>query len=342
MLSAARRLSELRGGPQIAALDTSCVRTGLNRQLQHGGPPRSIREVRDGTIRLFMEYTTLVETAQRLDRFAKQFGVPKEQLAEMLNQDWLPYIAVVKLPEALRRVDERASQVEALDEDDFPAAALATLLSPAILLTHNFKDFAPLGVRDWSQGTDAVFAAAGIKDGETMFQGMLIVPAAPVVAVGAGAKWVADRVGPAGWFLLPLLGIGGYYIFRRQPPKRQERWKETARDLGRAFVEETSKAAEQVNQARELLNHCVVPGPENRTPISAVMRLVARSSESLSAQQICDALDDEVRPSVTDLRAYLHANKGDNGPFVEARRGGFELGKRSYRITTSASRSETL
>ena len=131
----------------------------------------------------------------------------------------------MKLPEALRRVDERASQVEALDEDDFPAAALATLLSPAILLTHNFKDFAPLGVRDWSQGTDAVFAAAGIKDGETMFQGMLIVPAAPVVAVGAGAKWVADRVGPAGWFLLPLLGIGDNRPSDRNGGRRrQETW----------------------------------------------------------------------------------------------------------------------
>jgi hypothetical protein len=103
MLSAARRLSELRGGPQIAALDTSCVRTGLKGQLG-----------------LFMEYTTLVETARRLDRFAQQFGVPKERLAEMLNQDWLPYITVVKLPEELRRVDERASQVEALDRRPSP------------------------------------------------------------------------------------------------------------------------------------------------------------------------------------------------------------------------------
>jgi len=128
--------------------------------------------------------------------------VTKQQLVEMLNEDWLPYITVVRLPEELKRLDARAAQVEVLDADDFPAAALATLLSPAILLTHNFKDFAPLGVRGWAQGTDAVLAATVINDGEMTFQGMLIVPAAPIVAVGAGAKWVADKVGAAGWLLV--------------------------------------------------------------------------------------------------------------------------------------------
>lgn len=332
MLAAAAQLSELRGGPQLAVLDTSCVRTGLKGQLEYGGPPRSIREVQRDRLRLFIAYETLSETCQRLERFAKQFAVPVQRLVDMLNEDWLPFITVVRLPEALKRVDARASEVESLDADDFPAAALAALLSPAILLTHNFKDFAPLGVRGWSQGTDAVLAAGMVSDGGLTFQGMLILPTAPALAVGAGVKWVTDNVGPAGWLLVPLAGLCGYYLFRRQSPERQERWKGTAVDAVKAFVEIASKAADDAEQARSLLERYVVPGPEERTPISAVMRLLARSSQSMSAEQICEALRDDVRPSVARLRDYLHANKDEGGPFVEVRRGGFELGRKTYQI----------
>jgi hypothetical protein len=101
----------------------------------------------------------------------------------MLNQDWLPFITVVRPPEHLRRVDTRALEVEALDKDDYPAAALAALLSPCILLTHNTKHFVPLGVRAWGQGTTAVAAAVEAKNGEIVFGGMLIIPATPVVSV---------------------------------------------------------------------------------------------------------------------------------------------------------------
>lgn len=43
MLAAASHLSELRGGPHLAVLDTSCVRTGLQNQLNNGLPPRSLQ-----------------------------------------------------------------------------------------------------------------------------------------------------------------------------------------------------------------------------------------------------------------------------------------------------------
>ena len=65
---------ELDRGPRLAVLDTSCVRTGLHRQLRHGSPPASITTAEDGSIRLFMEYETLVETQRKLPKFAKDFG----------------------------------------------------------------------------------------------------------------------------------------------------------------------------------------------------------------------------------------------------------------------------
>lgn len=44
-------------------LDTACVRTGFHYQLSIGSPPASVTTARDGTVRLFMEYDTLVQRA---------------------------------------------------------------------------------------------------------------------------------------------------------------------------------------------------------------------------------------------------------------------------------------
>ena len=73
-----------------------------------------------------------------------------------------------------------------------------------------------------------------------------------------------------------------------------------------------------------LLRACVVPSPQQRTPVSAIMRELALSPESLSAQQLADLLDPSVRPSVADLRAFLRAH--DATVFAQVRRGGFVLG----------------
>lgn len=332
VLEALQRAADLQGSPQVVVLDTSCVRTGLLGQLKFGTPPRSIRAARSGSLRLFMEYQTLLETARLLQRFSQQLGVSRAELVDLLNADWLPHISVVYLPETLLHLDERAASVEILDSDDLPAAALSAMLSPAILLTHNTNDFAPLGVRQWHQGTDAVMAASAVNKGELELQGMMMLPAAPMVAAGATAKVVVDRVGPAGWLLLPLLGLSGYYLYRLQSPDRQQRLKQTAKVLVKTYMEMASKSTEELNQARHLLAASVVPGPSIRTPISAVMRVLARTSESLSAQQICDRLQEDVRPSVKSLRDYMHANKEEPGLFCEVRSGGFQLGRKGWQI----------
>src|SRR5262245_17905922 len=123
LLAEAADLSELRRGPLPAVLDTDFIRTGLHYQLSNGQPPRSVRIARNGSVRLFMEYDTLVETEQKLPKFAEQFGIPVTDLRRALNEDWLPNIDVVRLPPTLRTLDPRALQVRECDVDDFPAAA---------------------------------------------------------------------------------------------------------------------------------------------------------------------------------------------------------------------------
>ena len=215
-------------------------------------------------------------------------------------------------------------QVRDRDVDDFPAAALAALLSPCLLLTCNYKHFGALGVRTRSQGVDGVMAVAAINIGEMQVQAIVMIPAAPAGAAGAAVKWASGRFGPVAWVILGVLIGGGIYWYRKQPPERRERVKQAAGEIGTHLLEQYGTAAGGVNRARVLLRACMVPRPEQRTPVSAILRELALSPDSLSAQQLADLLDPSVRPSVADLRSFLRSH--DTTVFGQVRRGGFVLG----------------
>ena len=302
-------LVELRRRPLVAVLDTSCVRTGLAHQLKSGLPPASLSTVQDGMTRLFMERETLEETCEKLPAFAAQLGVSTSDLVRRFAEDWLPYIRVVDLPTQFRELDTRAVAVHALDSDDYPTAALAALLSPCVLLTHNYKHFGPLGVREPQQGVNAVIAAIDLKMGETRLQAVATIPAAPLFTVGAGAKWAAGRFGPVVWLIVGLLIIGGIVTYRLQPPERREAIKRVAGEAGRFLIEESSEAASAVDRAGQLLGTYAVPAPDRRTPTATVLRELALAPGSMSAQQLYDRLEAGGRPTVSALRAFLHANK---------------------------------
>lgn len=255
-------------------------------------------------------------------------NTPLATLQRMFTDDWLPLLSIVSLPDELRKIDGRAAAVRDLDPDDYPTAALAALLSPCILLTRNYRDFRPLDVRVPSQGVDAVFAAINITVGETHLQVVALVPATPVYAIGATTKWAADKVGPAAWFVLALLVVGGIVLYQRQPRERKERIKGVAAATGQFLLDEYTRAANDVQRAENQLGACVVPGPGERSVTSAVMRMLALADDSMSAQQLCDALDDSARPAVDPLRRFMHGNK--TTVFREVRRGGFVLGGRYH------------
>jgi hypothetical protein len=335
LLAEAAVLPDLGRGPMPAVLDTDFVRRGLHYQLNRGEPPASVSMAQTGELRLFMEYDTLTETGARLPRFARQLGAPVSDLRRMFN-DWLPYVGVVQLPGPLREVDPRARAVRDLDCEDFPAAALAALLSPCLLLTHNYKHFAVLGVRSADQGRDGVLAIADIKIGETRVQAVVLIPATPARAAGAAVQWVNNRIGPGAWVLLGLLVLGGVYWYRKQPPERRDRIKATAKTateaavtIGGHLLNEYTAAAATVTGARVRLQASMIPQLEQRTPASAILRELALADESLSAAQLAELVDPSVRPPVADLRAFLREH--DTTVFSQVRRGGFVLG-RHYRL----------
>jgi hypothetical protein len=312
--------------PMPAVLDTDCVRTGLHFQLSRGMPPASVSAARSGLIRLFMERETLIETIERLPKFARQFRVPVADLERMLSEDWLPYIRVVALPPGLRRIDPRAGAVRDADSNDYAAAALAALLSPCILLTRNHHHFAALGVSSAEQGVNGVLAVIAVQDGQMHVRITLSLPAVPVRLAVAGGKWAARKIGPVPAALILLTAAAtGIWWYRGQPAERREQVKDAVLSLGRLYMEQYNAAGAELLQARVDLRGSLVPRPERRSAASAVLRELALATQSLSAQQIAGLLDPPIRPAVPQIRAFL---RGNGEIFDQVRRGGYELGTR--------------
>jgi hypothetical protein len=91
--------------------------------------------------------------------------------------------------------------------------------------------------------------------------------------------------------------------------------------LDTSFVRTALHVTTSVQSAPAEIRGNLVPGPELRSPSSAVLRELALADDSLSAQQLAELLDEPVRPPVASLRAFLHAN--GQTVFAEVRRGGF-------------------
>ena len=242
LLADAADLSALdpRRGPLPAVLDTDFIRTGLHNQLKEGTPPRSVRSVQDGSLRLFMEYDTLVETEQKLPKFAGQLGISVAELRQILNQDWLPISRWFASPGA-PGAGSAALLVRDGDVDDFPAAALAAMLLPCLLLTHNYKHFSALGVRTREQGLDGVMAVLAINIGEVQLQAVIVVPALPFRLAGATMNWATGKFGRGAWVIIGLVVAGGIYWYFKQPPERRDTIKKLAGSIGTHVTNETAQ-----------------------------------------------------------------------------------------------------
>jgi hypothetical protein len=164
-------------------------------------------------------------------------------------------------------------------------------------------------VQSEKQGVEAVVAGIGVKIGESRFQASVMVPAAPVMAVGEMTKWASRKIGPWAWAGLAALLIVGGFIYSRQPDERREKIRAGAVQVGKFVLDQIMEATTEVAVARAQLRAKVVAGPAIRRPGSAILRELALSEYSLSAQQLAERLDDSVRPSVPKLRDYLRANE---------------------------------
>ncbi len=309
--------------PMIAVVDTSFLRTGLRNHLKNGHAPHSLVAIRSEAIDAFIEGETLREMFRKIPKFAKQFRVTELELKEFFLAQWLPNIKVIELPLDLRELDERSLAVRDRDEDDFAAASLAALLSPCILLTHDL-DFAALGVSRWEQGIFAICLVEDVNDGNAGLQAAVMIPAAPVFALGVVTKKAYDRFGPVALGVAGLAVAGVALLYLKQPPDRRNTIKSGAAKASRTLLEIYGEAAAALEHAKRELRQNLVPPPEDMLPVSAILRALAITPTSLSAQQLHDELESTFSFDVHELRAYLHGYK--EMMFFEERRGGFRLG----------------
>ena len=79
----------------------------------------------------------------------------------------------------------------------------------------------PLGVQNGRKGVEAVEEGSAVKGGAARFQVSVMVPAAPVMAVGEITKWASEKIGPWAWAGLAVLLIAGGFLYSRQPEERR-------------------------------------------------------------------------------------------------------------------------
>jgi len=126
-----------------------------------------------------------------------------------------------------------------------------------------------------------------------------------------------------------LIFVAGIYTYKKQADERKARIKQTSATIGNALLKAAEAASAQIQQAEEQLSALAIPGPERRTGAAAVIRELAKSTESLSAQQLFERMTSPPLP-VTEIRALFYSQPHT---FVRVRRGGFTLGQRGYWLT---------
>lgn len=305
-LEVSAQTQRLLAPPLLAVLDTSFVFTALQSQLRNSGaPPLSLRAAQQGGIRLFIAGETLTETFDKLDEFADALGTTCQRLEAFLIEDWAPSITVVDV--AGVAPEGRAALVAERDASDRPAAVLAALLSPCILLAHD-RDFEPLGIPGRGEPVLAVQATLVVNDTTVRVQAVVMTPALPVAGVVGGVRWIGNRTGLPPLLVGAALAGGGYLLYTRMAPERRATARQVLADVGTMFLEEAVRAYGEQQQALSALEGLVVPLERPRTVKAVVLRELARADEPLSAQQLWERLDPMTRPALTAVRATLRAH----------------------------------
>jgi hypothetical protein len=196
-------------------VDTEFFYSAFQSQLKHGGAPRSLQPAREGEVRLFMAEETFEELVEKkLPKFATQLGTTTAVLENFLGRCWLDWLNLVELP--TESVDARVAAVVARDSSDRPAACLASLLAPCVLLT-NDQDFEALvGAIQSLRNVVVIRAAAALGRATLQLQTMAILPTLPVTGAAKGTRWVANRIGVSPWILGGIIVLLVVWAYRRQ------------------------------------------------------------------------------------------------------------------------------
>jgi hypothetical protein len=293
--------------PVPCVVDTEFFYSAFQSQLKCGGAPRSLQTAMEGEIRLFMAEETFEELVdKKLAEFATQLDSTPAVLEDFLGQCWLDWLNLIELP--TESADPRVAAVALRDSSDRPAACLASLLAPCVLLT-NDQDFEALvGAIHSLRHVVVVRAAAALGGATVQLQTMTMLPTLPVTGAAKSTRWVANRIGVSPWILGSIILLLVVWAYRRQDGETRAVIRKTAAEVGNRYLKSLGDAQEKVTLARTTLNKRLVLPSGPRTPEQIVLRELALIDGAASAQKLWERLDPESRPGVNAVRALLRSH----------------------------------
>jgi hypothetical protein len=298
--------------PYLCVLDTEFFFSAFQYQLKHNGSaPRSLQITKIGKIRLFVAEKTFVELIDKLPEFAAKLDTKPELLAEFLIRYWLSWLKLVKLPE--ESIDSRVSTIATRDSSDRPAAHLASLLSPCLLLTKDSDFEALLGVLKPVDYGEVVQAIVEHDEAMSQAQAIELLSLLPISATIEGIKWISTRLQVSPWMVGGIICFFGIWVYRSQKEEVRGKIRKIATQVGYQFMLTFAEAETKLMNARRKLQERLVLPKQYRTHEEIILRELAVSNDALSAQKLWNRLDAESRPSVKVVRELLRTHPSTQG-----------------------------
>jgi len=315
-LTAELESKRLLQAPYPFVLDTEFFFSAFQSQLKHGGAPKSLQIAMQGVIRFFIAADTFFELLdEKLPDFAAKLGTMVEVLEGFLIDFWFDWLTIVD--RSTEYSDPRVKRLAERDASDVPAATLACLLAPCVLLTNDL-DFESL-IEDLESFSHVVVVKAAVQldDASGELRVVVAVPALPVVAVAGGTRWAANRLGVSPWLvgggLVLMLTLLGIWTYRRMDDDGKTVLRKAGAEVGTRYLEVLGKIQSRVSDARETLTKRTVLPIAPRSWEQIVLRELAMADEPLSAQRLWERLDPDFRPGVSEVREILRSHPSTVG-----------------------------
>lgn len=291
-------------------IDTEFFYSAFQYELQQGRCPLSLREAMNGSIRLYMASATMTELREKkLGEFAVGLCTSPAVLSEFLRR-WQKWITEVDIP--AEHQDPRIVAVSERDPSDRPAAILASILAPCMLVT-NDKDFQAYGVNNSISHVIIFEAAVELSWASVEMHAILQIPELPLRGAIIGVGLAAERFKVSPLVIVAAVALLGFVAYRVVSEEARTTIKTTAKSMAKNYVSDLHRVQTAERLARTCLEQRVVVPAVNRSREDNIVRELAMTNEPISAQRLWERLPTNDRPSVKSIREILRNHPSSKG-----------------------------
>lgn len=286
-------------------LDTEFFYSAFQYELDQGRCPLSLREAMKGSIRLYMASATMAELREKkILEFSNDLSVPPEVLSQLLRR-WEDWITEVDIP--AEHEDPRIVAVSQRDPSDRPAAVLASILAPCMLVT-NDKDFQAYGVDNSIRHVIIFEAAVELSWALVEMHAILKLPELPLRGAIMGVGWAAERLKVSPMVIIAGISLLGFIAYRAVSDESRTTIKTTTKSIAKNYADGLNRAQAAERLARTSLQQRVVVPAANRSREDNIIRALALIDYPISAQELWGKLQSGNRPSVNRVREVLRTH----------------------------------